>query len=180
MMLFRDSAQWESWLASHHDVEPCVWMKIAKKGSGRTSVTQPEALDGALCYGWIDSQRRGHDDAYYLQRYSPRRSKGAWSKKNADRAEALIAACRMRPAGLAAVEAARADGRWAAAYEPQATAAVPPDLAAVLGRSTKARASFEALGKTDRYLVILGLIKARTPRTRASRLRDAIAALEAG
>lgn len=115
ILTLADAAGWEAWLADHHDRSSGVWLLIAKKGSARTSVTIREALDVALCYGWIDSQPRGHDADRYLQRYSPRRPRSPWSKLNADRAEALIAAGRMRPPGLARIEAAKADGRWAAA-----------------------------------------------------------------
>jgi uncharacterized protein YdeI (YjbR/CyaY-like superfamily) len=115
VIAFADAARWEFWLADHHDRKTGVWVKIAKKGSGRTSVTLAEALDVALCYGWIDSQRKPYDDDHYLQRYSPRRRKSPWSRINADKAEALIAAGRMREPGLAAILAAKADGRWDAA-----------------------------------------------------------------
>lgn len=107
-----DATQWESWLADNHDVRPGVWLKIAKKGSGRSSVTQPEALDTSLCYGWIDSLRRSCDETYYLQKYSPRRPGSSWSRVNVGKAQTLIAAGRMRPAGFAEIAAAKADGRW--------------------------------------------------------------------
>jgi uncharacterized protein YdeI (YjbR/CyaY-like superfamily) len=112
----RDGAEWEAWLADHHALRPGVWLKIAKKGSGLASVTISEALDVALCYGWIDGQRKALDEDYYLQKYTPRRPRSRWSKINVGKAEALIAAGRMRAPGMAAIEAAKADGRWAAAY----------------------------------------------------------------
>jgi uncharacterized protein YdeI (YjbR/CyaY-like superfamily) len=112
----RDGAQWEAWLAGHHALRSGVWLRIAKKGSGLPSVTISEALDVALCYGWIDGQRKALDEDYYLQKYTPRRPRSRWSKINVGKAEALIAAGRMREPGMAAIEAARADGRWAAAY----------------------------------------------------------------
>jgi uncharacterized protein YdeI (YjbR/CyaY-like superfamily) len=173
-----DVAQWESWLAEHGADEPGVWLKIAKKGAGRASITIKEALDGALCYGWIDSQRKSFDESYYLQKYSPRRPGGSWSQVNVGKAEALIAAGRMRAGGEAEIAAAKADGRWEAAYESQRNASVPPDLAAALEDSERAGRRFAELAKTERYLIILGLLKARTPATRATRLRRAIAALE--
>lgn len=176
----RDAAQWESWLTEHHATQPGVWLTIAKKGSGRVSVTIVEALDVALCYGWIDSQRKSRDEWYFLQKYSPRRPGSLWSKVNIDKVEALIAAGRMRPPGLAEISAAKADGRWDAAYESQRNAAVPPDLAAALAANEPAGRFFASLAKTDRYLVIHGLITARTPATRAARLRRMVAALEAG
>ena len=109
------AADWESWLVSHHELEG-VWIQIAKKGSGVPSVTPEEATEIALCYGWIDSLRRSHDDVHFLQKYSPRRRGSSWSRLNAERAEALIASGRMRAPGLAEIEAAKADGRWDAAY----------------------------------------------------------------
>ncbi|MEV0227182.1 YdeI/OmpD-associated family protein [Streptomyces sp. NPDC050704] len=177
---FADAAQWEAWLGEHHGLRGGVWLKIAKKGSGRTSVTNAEALDAALCHGWIDGQRKGLDESYYLQRYTPRRPGSLWSRVNVRKVEALTQAGRMRPPGLAEVEAAKADGRWAAAYESQRNATVPDDLAAALERNPRARAFFEGLGRTDQYLVILSLLTARTPEVRAARLAKAVAELESG
>jgi uncharacterized protein YdeI (YjbR/CyaY-like superfamily) len=148
------AADRESWLAAQHAAREGVWLKIAKKGSGRQSVTPAEATEVALCYGWIDSHRKSGDGEYFLQKYSPRRPGSSWSRINAERAAALIAAGRMRAPGLAQIEAAKADGRWEAAYEPQRTAAVPADLAAALACDERARAFFESLGRTDRYNVI--------------------------
>jgi uncharacterized protein YdeI (YjbR/CyaY-like superfamily) len=180
VIAFRDAAKWESWLAEHCATRSGVWLKIAKKGAGRVSVTFVEALDVALCYGWIDSQRRSHDESYFLQKFSRRRPGSLWSKVNIDKVEALIAAGRMRPPGLAEISAAKADGRWDAAYESQRTATVPPDLAAALEGNERAGRFFASLAKTDRYLVILGLTTAKTPATRAARLRRMVATLEAG
>lgn len=176
---FPDAAAWESWLAGHHDERPEAWLRIAKRHSGLVSVTVAEALDVALCYGWIDGQRKAHDDVSYLQRYSRRRPGSSWSKVNVAKVEALTAAGRMQPAGLAEVEAAQADGRWQGAYESQRTAAVPPDLAAALADDARASAAFERLGRSDRYAVILPLLKARTPETRARILARAIDRLAA-
>jgi uncharacterized protein YdeI (YjbR/CyaY-like superfamily) len=176
-LAFEDAAQWASWLAGHHDQVDSAWLRIAKKGSGKASLTIREALDVALCYGWIDSQRRAYDESYYLQRYSRRRSSSSWSRVNVDRVEELIAAGRMRAPGLAEVSAAKADGRWDGAYQSQRTATVPPDLGAALAENAQAASAFEALGKTERYAVILQLLKARTPEVRAARLQKAIATL---
>ena len=176
---FPDAARWESWLAAQHAVRAEAWLRIAKRHSGITSVTPAEALDVALCYGWIDGQRRAHDDVSFLQRFSRRRPSSSWSKVNVAKVEALMAAGRMRPAGLAEVAAAKADGRWEAAYESQRTAAVPPDLAAALSGNARANAAFERLGRSDRYAVILPLLKARTPKTRARILARAVARLTA-
>ncbi|MEO6094608.1 MAG: hypothetical protein ABIW76_02665, partial [Fibrobacteria bacterium] len=135
---FAGPAEWEAWLKRHHGEPGGVWLKIAKKGSGKPSIAISDALDVALCYGWIDSHRRGLDAFHFLQRYSLRRSKSPWSRINVDRAEALIAAKRMRAPGLEEIRAAKADGRWDAAYAPQKTAGIPPDFAAALTRNTDA------------------------------------------
>ena len=174
-----DAASWESWLADHHGTSDGVWLKIAKKGSGRTSVTIAEALDVALCHGWIDSHRKGLDAEHYLQRYSPRRPGSSWSRVNVEKAEALIAAGRMREPGFAAIGAARADGRWDAAYQRQRDATVPPDLAEALAGDDRARERFERLDRTRQYALFLRLMKARTPTARAARLRRIVDGLTA-
>ena len=132
MLDLPDGVQWETWLSEHHGVRTEAWLRIAKRHSGVASLTVAEALDVALCYGWIDGQRQSYDEVSYLQRYSRRRPTSSWSKVNVAKVDALVAAGRMRPAGLAEVAAAKADGRWEAAYESQRTATVPPDLAAAL------------------------------------------------
>ncbi|HEY0442954.1 MAG TPA: YdeI/OmpD-associated family protein [Candidatus Limnocylindrales bacterium] len=175
-----DVAEWEAWLADNHAIRDGIWVRIAKKGSGERSVTAAEAGEAALCFGWIDSHRKGLDATHFLQKYSPRRRGSSWSRVNVERVEALIAAGRMRPSGLAEVEAARADGRWAAAYASQRTATVPEDLAAALAADGEARAFFEQLPRTDRYAVILRLLKARTPAGREAQLRRMIALLHTG
>ncbi|SPT60407.1 MULTISPECIES: YdeI/OmpD-associated family protein [Actinomadura] len=179
MMHFQDAAAWEAWLAAHHASADGVWLKIAKKGAPVTSLRIGEALEVALCHGWIDSHRRALDEHFYLQRYSRRRAGSPWSRINVERAEALVAAGRMRPAGMAEIEAARADGRWDAAYAAQRDVTVPPDLAAALDADPRAAAGFAALGKTGRYLAILPLLKARTPAGRAARLARTLARLAA-
>jgi uncharacterized protein YdeI (YjbR/CyaY-like superfamily) len=175
---FRDAAEFEAWLSKYVDHRPGVWLKIAKKGSGVPSLTDDEAVDVGLCYGWISGQRKGFDEVYYLQKYVPRRPRSRWSQVNVRKVSELIAAGRMRSPGLAEVEAAKADGRWDAAYVPQKEAAVPPDLAAALAVSPQAASVFETLGKTDRYAVILDIVTARNPRTRAAHVDNAVAALE--
>ncbi|MCM2389850.1 YdeI/OmpD-associated family protein [Streptomyces albipurpureus] len=169
----------DAWLAENHAVVTEAWLKLAKKSSGIRSVSPAEVIDVALCYGWIDGQRRSLDDSHYLQRITPRRHKSQWSQVNVDKVEALTAAGRMKEPGLAEVAAAKGDGRWDAAYASQKTAVVPSDLAGALARSDPARTRFEQLGKTDRYAVILRLLRARTPENRAARLRAAIIELEA-
>ena len=143
-------------------------------------MTDDEAVDVGLCYGWISGQRKSFDQIYYLQKYVPRRRGSRWSQRNVTRVGELIAAGRMRPSGLAEVEAAKADGRWAGAYDSQRLATVPSHLAAALASNTRAAQAFGALNRTKRFAVILKLTTASTPATRAARLRRAMAALEAG
>ncbi|HKA87926.1 MAG TPA: YdeI/OmpD-associated family protein [Haliangiales bacterium] len=177
VIAFRDVAEFEAWLDRHVDVRTGVWLKIAKKGSGVPSLTDDEAVDVGLCYGWISGQRKPCDEVYYLQRYVPRRPRSRWSQVNVAKVEKLIAAGRMRPSGLAEVEAAKADGRWAAAYASQRNATIPPDLAAALAASPKAARAFDALGKTQQYAVILKLVTARTAKARVAHLRRVMTAL---
>ena len=162
-----DGPAWEAWLEEHHATAPEAWLRIAKKGSGLASLSIGEALDGALCFGWIDGQRRGLDDVSFLQRYCPRRARSTWSQVNVEKVARLTAEGRMRPAGQAEVDAARADGRWDAAYERQSTATVPDDLAAALAADPVAAAAFEALGRSERYAVMLPVLKATSPSARA-------------
>jgi len=178
-LTFTDAAEWEAWLAAHHDQAQGVWVKVAKKDSAHRSITAAEAGEVALCYGWIDSVRRSASDGFFLQRYSRRKPDSSWSRVNVDRAQALIAAGRMRAAGLAEIAAAKADGRWQAAYESQRNATVPPDLTAALAVNQPAKEAFSRLGRTDRYLVILPLLKARTPEARAAQLCKTIERLAA-
>lgn len=175
-----NAAQWEAWLARHYEWSGGVWLRIARKGSGKTSVIISEALDIALCYGWIDSQRKSYDQAYYLQRYSPRRPKSPWSKLNVERAEALMTAGRMQPAGLLEIESAKLDSRWDAAYESQRDIGMPPDLAAALAQNERARKTFDLLDKSGQYAVILLILKASTADRRAVRLQKIVAELKAG
>jgi uncharacterized protein YdeI (YjbR/CyaY-like superfamily) len=179
VVAFRDVAEFEGWLEGHFDLQAGVWLKIAKQGSGIPSLTSDEAVDVGLCYGWISGQRRSHDEIYYLQKYVPRRARSRWSQVNVAKVEELIAAGRMRPSGLAEVEAAKADGRWAAAYESQRNATVPADLAGALEASPQAKKAFDSLGKTEQYSFILKLATARTVTTRAAQLRRAITSLKA-
>ena len=178
--LFADPGELEAWLEQNHDSSAGLWLKIAKKGTGKRSVTYAEALELALCFGWIDSQKRGFDEAYFLQRFTPRRPRGRWSKINREKAEALIAAKRMRPTGLAEVDAAKADGRWEAAYEGQRTAAVPEDLQRELDASPAAAEFFAGLDSANRYAVISRLNDAKKPETRARRLHKFVAMLARG
>ena len=172
---FADQAGWRAWLAAHHGGAPeGVWLKIAKKGSTVVSVDYPQALEVALCYGWIDGQKKGLDETHWLQRFTPRRSRSIWSKVNRDKAEALVDAGEMQPAGLAEMERAKADGRWAAAYDGQRTSTVPDDLAAALADNTLAREFFATLDSTNRYAILHRLQTAKKPETRARRLEQFI------
>lgn len=175
---FPDAAGWSSWLEKHRGERPEAWLRIAKKGSGLESISITDALDVALCQGWIDGQRRGNDEVSFLQRYCPRRPNSSWSQVNVAKVEALIAAGRMREGGFAEIERAKADGRWDAAYEPQRTAEAPPDLVAALGASPVAKVAYDALGRSERYQIILQLLKARTPEGRAKILAREVARLE--
>jgi uncharacterized protein YdeI (YjbR/CyaY-like superfamily) len=179
VIAFRDAAAFEQWLDAHAGLRAGVWLKIARQGSGVRSLTSDEAVDVGLCYGWVSGQRKSCDDAYYLQKYEPRRPGSRWSQVNVAKAEELIAAGRMRPAGLAEVDAAKADGRWAAAYPSQRNATVPPDLAAALAASPRAAQAFDGLSKTQQYAVILKLATARTATARAAQLRKAMTTLGA-
>ena len=174
---FESGAAWEAWLEAEHASSPGVWLKIAKKGASVPTVSYPDALAGALCFGWIDGQKGRLDDDYWLQRFTPRKSGSRWSRVNTDKAAALIEAGRMRPAGLAEVERAKADGRWAAAYEPQSASSVPDDLAAELARDDSARAFFETLDGANRYAILHRIASARRPETRARRIATYVAML---
>ena len=159
----------EAWFGEHYADHRGFWLKIGKKGAAAT-VTYFEALDVALCHGWIDGQKRGYDETYWLQRFTPRGPRSKWSQINRDRAEALVEAGRMRPAGQAQVDAAKADGRWAAAYAGQKSATVPDDLAAALAADPEAKAFFEALKGANRYAILYRVHDAKKPETRAARI----------
>lgn len=176
---FATGDEWESWLENHHSDAGVAWLRIARRGSAVTGLTIEDALDGALCFGWIDGQRKSNDADSFLQRYSPRRRTSSWSAINVEKFEALAAAGRVRPAGYAQREEAQADGRWDAAYESQRTAEPPPDLSAELAENPLAAAAFEAMSRSDRYAVILPLLKARTPQRRAELVARAVADLNA-
>jgi len=180
IVTFASSEAWEAWLEEEHATSKGVWLKIAKKGSGIESVTFPEALDAALCYGWIDGQRDRFDERFYLQRFTPRRSRSKWSQVNREKVARLTEAGRMRPAGLREVERAKADGRWDAAYAPQSAATVPDDLRAALEENDRAREFFETLNSTNRYAILFTIQDAKRPETRARRIAKYVAMLAAG
>ena len=180
VIAFRDAAEFEAWLIDHVDLQAGVWIKISKQGSGVPSLTSDEAVDLGLCFGWISGQRKPLDDLCYLQKYVPRRSRSRWSQVNVDKVTALTAAGRMQPSGQAEVDAAKADGRWDAAYASQRQATIPDDLAIALAADPRGAQAFEALGRTARYALILKLLTARDGLGRAGRLAKIMAALGAG
>ena len=167
---FKTQASWRTWLDTNHAKADGIWIRYAKKASGKTSVTYKEAVEVALCYGWIDGKVRTVDEDHYMQLFTPRRPKSRWSKINRGKAEALIASGAMKPAGLRAVEEAKADGRWEAAYSSSAVIEVPPDLEREL-RRTKTKSFFESLNKSSRYAVLYQIEEAKRPETRARRIK---------
>jgi uncharacterized protein YdeI (YjbR/CyaY-like superfamily) len=175
-----DDAHWERWLQEHHATARDAWVKIAKKGSGVTTIHYPEVLDTAICFGWIDAVRRPLDDTYFLQRFTPRGPRSKWSQVNRDKAQALTAAGRMRPAGHAQVQAAQADGRWEAAYEPQSRATIPEDLQRALDAEPKALAFFATLKGQKRYAFLYRLHNVKTQTARDRRIANYIGLLREG
>ena len=180
VLAFRSARAWELWLAKNHRREEGIWLKFAKKDSGVASVYYPEALEVALCYGWIDGLVRRLDETHYLQRFTPRRKRSRWSRINCGKVEALIAACRMKPPGLRQVEAARADGRWAAAYDSPRDATPPPDLVAALRKNKAARAFFDTLSARNRFAILFRIHDAKRPETRQRRIVDFVERLARG
>ena len=177
----RDAIAWRAWLADHHGEPTGVWLVLAKKGRTEpTSLSYDEALDEALCQGWIDGQTRRRDDATYLQRFTPRAVRSSWSKRNVGIVERLLAERRMRPAGLAAVERAKADGRWETAYAGPGSIEVPADLAVALAANPRAGAMFEILTSQNRYSILHRIHAAKRADTRAQRIEHFVAMLARG
>jgi uncharacterized protein YdeI (YjbR/CyaY-like superfamily) len=180
-LLVLDGGAWRGWLAEHHKTSAGVWLILAKKGIVEpTSLTYDHALEEAICHGWIDGQVRRRDDRTYRQRFTPRRARSSWSERNVSIVERLTGEGRMRPAGIAAVERAKGDGRWDAAYAGQATIAVPDDLAAALQAEPAAQAMFEILTSQNRYAVLLRIGNAKRADTRARRIERFVAMLARG
>ena len=180
-LVVRDTAAWRRWLGAHHAQPDGVWLVLAKKGTTKpTSLTYDQALEEALCYGWIDGQAGRRDEATYRQRFTPRRQRSPWSKRNTERAERLLAEGRMHPAGVAEIERAKADGRWAAAYPGSQEIEVPPELAAALAADPAALATFEALSSQNRYAILYRLRTAKRADTRARLLEGFVAMLARG
>lgn len=175
---FANKNKWTDWLAGQYDKSTGVWLKIAKKDSGIASLTYDEALESALCYGWIDGQKKGFDDKYWLQKFTPRGSKSIWSKINTEKAERLIASGEMKPAGLKTIEAAQKDGRWDAAYASQKNISVPDDFQAALDKNKKAKAFFATLNSVNRYAILFRIQTAKKAETRTKRIQHFVEMLE--
>jgi uncharacterized protein YdeI (YjbR/CyaY-like superfamily) len=181
ILTLADAAAWRAWLGEHHGDADGVWLVTAKKGTTEpTSLTRDEALEEALCHGWIDGQARRADDATYLQRYTPRRARSPWSQRNVELIGRLLEAGRMQPAGIAEVERAKADGRWDAAYAGSASIEVPADLAEALAAEPKAQAMFEILTRQNRYAVLYRIETAKRPETRQRRIQTFVEMLARG
>lgn len=176
-MLFASQQIWEEWLHEHHAQQKGVWLQIAKKGADIASVSYAEALESALCYGWIDGQKRSYDEKFFLQRFTPRRPKSIWSKINTEHVARLIASGRMQPAGLREVEAAKQDGRWDAAYQSSRGSIVPADFQAALDQNPQASEFFATLNKLNRYAFCFRVESATKPETRRARIEQFIAML---
>lgn len=174
VLSFETAQDWEAWLKEHHTETKGVWLKIAKKGTGAPSVSYAEALDSALCYGWIDGQKAAFDGQYWLQKFTPRGPKSMWSKINCDKVAALVAEGRMQPAGLRQVELAKADGRWELAYDSQSKITIPEDFQGELDKNPEAHDFFKTLNSVNRYAVLRRIQIAKKPETRAALIQKYI------
>ena len=174
ILAFENQVAWEAWLKVHHDEPDGLWLKFAKKATSIPSVNLEEAQDSAMCYGWVDSKALSLDDQYYLIKFTPRRPKSKWAKRSCEKAEALIAAGRMQPAGLKQVELAKADGRWESAYEPQSRISIPDDLQHELDQNPAAQAFFTTLNGANRYAILYRIQTAKKPATRSRRIHTFI------
>ncbi|QOV92232.1 YdeI/OmpD-associated family protein [Humisphaera borealis] len=180
VLSFASKDDWEAWLDANHTSVDAIWLKFAKKASGVPSVVYAEALEVALCYGWIDGQVQSVDVTWYMQRFTPRRSRSKWSKINCAKVQTLIEQGRMKPAGQRQIELAKADGRWDAAYDSPRTATVPDDFAAALTKNKKAAAFFATLTGTNRYAILYRIQDAKRPETRKRRIEGFVEMLAAG
>jgi uncharacterized protein YdeI (YjbR/CyaY-like superfamily) len=180
VLFFEDEAAWKKWLDENHADPSGVWLKFAKKGSGIASLNYSGALDEALCYGWIDGQSKSIDEIYYLQKFTPRREKSIWSKRNIEKIAELIAAGKMHASGVVAIEAAKADGRWERAYDSSANSTISPDLQAEFDKHPKAQAFYETLNKTNKYAFLWRIQTAKRAETRARHIARTMEMLEAG
>ena len=175
---FATKNKWAEWLSRQHDKSAGVWLKLAKKDSGIPSVTYDEAVEAALCYGWIDGQKKGFDEQYWLQKFTPRGPKSIWSKINTVKAEKLIASGEMKLSGLKTIEAAKQDGRWDAAYESQKNISIPEDFQVALDKNKKAKAFFATMKSSERYSFLFRIHTAKKPETRAKRIQQFVEMLE--
>ena len=180
MMLFLSQADWEKWLEAEHTSSDGLWMQIAKKEGGKSSVSYQEALDIALCFGWIDGQNGKLDEEYWLQKFTPRRKQSPWSAINVEKVAKLIEDGKMREAGFKEIERAKSDGRWDKAYQPQSKMTVPEDLQAALDANPAANAFFQTLKSVNRYAILYRIQDAKRPETREKRIRDFVAMLAEG
>jgi uncharacterized protein YdeI (YjbR/CyaY-like superfamily) len=180
-LIVADAAAWRTWLSEHYETPAGVWLVLARKGTTEpTNLTRDEALDEALCFGWIDGQARRRDESTTLQRFTPRRARSPWSARNVGIIARLVAEGRMHPAGLAEVERAKADGRWEAAYAGPASAEVPADLAAALAADPKAQAMFDILTSQNRFAILHRIQGAKRADTRARRIEQFVGMLARG
>jgi uncharacterized protein YdeI (YjbR/CyaY-like superfamily) len=175
---FERQRDWEAWLSENHDSSPGVWLQLAKKGANATSVSYEEAVEIALCFGWIDGQKQSHSDQFWLQKFTRRSKKSVWSKINRDKALALIEARKMKPAGLEEIERAKLDGRWDAAYDSPSKATVPSDFQSALDANARAKAFFATLDSRNRYAVLFRIQTAKKAETRAKRISQFVLMLE--
>lgn len=178
--LFRSKKTWSAWLEKNHAASSGVWLRLGKKGSGVKSVSRDEALDAALCYGWIDGQAKSEGEESWLQKFTPRSKRSIWSKINREKVQALIESGEMRPAGLVEIERAKADGRWDAAYDSPKNATVPDDLQAALNKNKKAKSFFETLSGRNRFAILFRIQTAKKAETRAKRIREFVEMLARG
>ncbi len=174
VLAFASRESWETWLSEHYDDSKGLWLKIAKKGSGVSTVSYAEAVETALAYGWIDSQKAAYDEKYFLQKFTPRGSKSVWSKTNRDKATELIATGRMKPSGMRQVEFAKANGQWEKAYEPQSQMRIPDDFQDEMEKNKEARDFFSTLTGSNRYAILYRIQDAKRPETRKERIKKFI------
>jgi uncharacterized protein YdeI (YjbR/CyaY-like superfamily) len=180
IVLFENSDAWEQWLTEHHDYVQLIWLQIAKKNASTKTVTYDEALDIALCFGWIDGQRKSQDEHYFLQRFTPRRRGSLWSKRNVTKATRLLEAEKVQPSGLAEIEAAQNDGRWHRAYDSSRSMSIPNDFLSAVQKNRRAEEFFNTLDKASLYAIGFRLQTAKTPEARQRRIDSMMKLLESG
>lgn len=179
-LTFPDQSEWENWLTQNGGTSAGVWLRLAKKGAAQPTLSYAQAVESALCHGWIDGQKKKESDEHWLQRFTPRTAKSIWAKLNTERAEALIAAGRMRPSGMREIEKAKADGRWQAAYDSPSNAAVPDDLQAALDANPRAREFFATLNGRNRYAILFRIQNVKKAETRARKIEEFVGMLSRG